>query len=73
MKRTFQILLALGFTLGQVITMCTTNPAKAIGEDHRIGAGEGRTLPRQARARKSGHGAGEDDAEAGHSRTVADR
>jgi dihydroorotase len=30
--------LGLGFTLEQVITMCTTNPAKAIGEDHRIGS-----------------------------------
>ncbi len=30
--------LGLGFTLEQVITMCTTNPAKAIGEEHRLGA-----------------------------------
>jgi dihydroorotase len=30
--------LGLGFTLEQVITMCTTNPAKAIGEADRLGA-----------------------------------
>ena len=30
--------LALEFTLEQVVTMCTTNPAKAIGEDHRLGS-----------------------------------
>ncbi len=30
--------LALGFTLEQVITMCTSNPAKAIGQDHRLGS-----------------------------------
>ncbi len=30
--------LGLGFTLEQVITMCTSNPAKAIGEEHRIGS-----------------------------------
>jgi len=30
--------LALGFTLEQVVTMCTANPALAIGEDHRLGA-----------------------------------
>ena len=30
--------LGLGFTLPQVVTMCTTNPAKAIGEADRLGA-----------------------------------
>ena len=30
--------LGLGFTLEQVVTMCTTNPAKAIGESDRLGA-----------------------------------
>lgn len=30
--------LGLGFTLQQVVTMCTTNPAKAIGEADRLGA-----------------------------------
>ena len=30
--------LALGFTLEQVVTMCTSNPAKAIGQDHRLGS-----------------------------------
>ena len=30
--------LALGFTLEQVVTMCTANPALAIGEDDRLGA-----------------------------------
>jgi dihydroorotase len=29
--------LALGFTLDQVVTMCTLNPAKAVGQDHRLG------------------------------------
>jgi dihydroorotase len=29
--------LGLGFTLPQVVTMCTANPAKAIGVDHRLG------------------------------------
>ncbi|MGH7390322.1 MAG: amidohydrolase/deacetylase family metallohydrolase [Candidatus Rokuibacteriota bacterium] len=29
--------LALGFTLAQVVTMCTENPAKAIGAAHRLG------------------------------------
>jgi dihydroorotase len=29
--------LALGFTLPQVVTMSTANPAKAIGADHRLG------------------------------------
>ena len=29
--------MGLEFTLEQVITMCTTNPAKAIGEEHRLG------------------------------------
>ena len=30
--------LGLGFTLPQVVTMCTANPAKAIGVDHRLGS-----------------------------------
>ena len=30
--------LALGFTLEQVITMSTANPAKALGQDHRLGS-----------------------------------
>jgi len=30
--------LGLGFTLPQVVTMCTTNPAKAIGAEHRLGS-----------------------------------
>src|SRR5881397_3328279 len=30
--------LGLGFTLEQVVTMCTTNPAKAIGMAHRLGS-----------------------------------
>ena len=30
--------LALGFTLEQVVTMCTSNPAKAISQDHRLGS-----------------------------------
>lgn len=30
--------LGLGFTLEQVVTMCTENPAKAIGEDKRLGS-----------------------------------
>ena len=30
--------LGLGFTVEQVVTMCTANPAKAIGEDHRLGS-----------------------------------
>ncbi len=30
--------LALGFTLEQVVTMCTANPAKAIGLDERLGS-----------------------------------
>ena len=30
--------LGLGFTLPQVVTMCTANPAKAIGADHRLGS-----------------------------------
>jgi dihydroorotase len=30
--------LGLGFTLEQVVTMCTANPAKAIGMDHRLGS-----------------------------------
>ena len=35
--------LGLGFTFQQVVTMCTTNPAKAIGESDRLGAlAEGR-------------------------------
>lgn len=29
--------LGLGFTLDQVVTMCTENPAKAIGQAHRLG------------------------------------
>jgi len=29
--------LALGFTLPQVVTMCTANPAKAVGAEHRLG------------------------------------
>ena len=29
--------LALGFTLDQVVTMCTLNPARAVGQDHRLG------------------------------------
>jgi len=35
--------LGLGFTLAQVVTMCTANPAKAIGAAHRLGSlGAGR-------------------------------
>ena len=30
--------LGLGFTLEQVVTMCTANPAKAIGEEDRLGS-----------------------------------
>ena len=30
--------LGMGFTLEQVVTMCTTNPAKAIGHEHRLGS-----------------------------------
>ena len=30
--------LALGFTLEQVITMSTANPARALGQDHRFGS-----------------------------------
>jgi dihydroorotase len=30
--------LGLGFTLEQVVTMCTANPAKAIGAEHRLGS-----------------------------------
>ena len=30
--------LGLGFTLAQVVTMCTANPAKAIGASHRLGS-----------------------------------
>ena len=30
--------LGLGFTLEQVVTMCTANPAKAIGEEKRLGS-----------------------------------
>jgi dihydroorotase len=30
--------LGLGFTLSQVVTMCTTNPAKALGADQRLGS-----------------------------------
>ena len=30
--------LALGFTLEQVVTMCTENPARAIGAEHRLGS-----------------------------------
>jgi dihydroorotase len=30
--------LGLGFTLPQVVTMCTANPAKAIGAEHRLGS-----------------------------------
>jgi dihydroorotase len=30
--------LGLGFTLAQVVTMCTENPARAIGADHRLGS-----------------------------------
>jgi dihydroorotase len=30
--------LGLGFTLPQVVTMCTANPAKAIGEQDRLGS-----------------------------------
>src|SRR5215813_4940845 len=30
--------LGFGFTLPQVVTMCTTNPARAIGAEHRIGS-----------------------------------
>jgi dihydroorotase len=30
--------LGLGFTLEQVVTMCTANPAKAIGMNHRLGS-----------------------------------
>jgi len=29
--------LAMGFTLDQVVTMCTINPAKALGEEERLG------------------------------------
>jgi dihydroorotase len=35
--------LGLGFTLPQVVSMCTANPARAIGEEHRLGSlAEGR-------------------------------
>jgi len=37
--------LGLGFTLSQVVTMCTANPARAIGADHRLGS---LTIGRQA-------------------------
>ncbi len=30
--------LGLGFTMAQVVTMCTENPAKAIGEEQRLGS-----------------------------------
>ena len=30
--------IGLGFTLEQVVTMCTSNPAKAIGEENRLGS-----------------------------------
>ena len=30
--------LGLGFTLEQVVTMCTSNPAQAIGAEHRLGS-----------------------------------
>jgi dihydroorotase len=30
--------LGLGFTLEQVVTMCTSNPAKAIGAEERLGS-----------------------------------
>ena len=30
--------LGFGFTLGQVVTMCTSNPARAIGEEKRLGS-----------------------------------
>jgi len=30
--------LGLGFTLEQVVTMCTSNPARAIGMEHRLGS-----------------------------------
>src|SRR5262249_34641060 len=30
--------LGLGFTLAQVVTMCTTNPARAIGQERRLGS-----------------------------------
>ena len=30
--------LAMGFSLEQVVTMCTANPAKAIGHEHRLGS-----------------------------------
>jgi dihydroorotase len=30
--------LGLGFTLAQVVSMCTANPAKAIGAAHRLGS-----------------------------------
>ena len=30
--------LSLGFTLDQVVEMCTLNPARAIGQDHRLGS-----------------------------------
>ena len=30
--------LAIGFTLDQVVTMCTSNPARAIGEEDRLGS-----------------------------------
>jgi dihydroorotase len=30
--------LGLGFTLRQVVTMCTANPARAIGAEHRLGS-----------------------------------
>jgi len=30
--------LGLGFTLPQVVTMCTANPARAIGEEVRLGS-----------------------------------
>ena len=30
--------LGLGFTLAQVVTMCTANPARAIGQERRLGS-----------------------------------
>ena len=43
--------LGLGFTLPQVVTMCTANPAKAIGVDERLGQPRGGAAGRHLGAR----------------------
>ena len=45
--------LGLGFTLAQVVTMCTANPAKAIGAQERLGQPGGRAAGRHLGARAS--------------------